>query len=336
MLHLPELLPDELMTGYVGRIARSNEVSTRAVWSDLQRSTGGHNSSPFERPWSHAIADSLGISADQFVREHTTLPLIRALRREGASLSHAAIEDSNVLRLSEMALPDVGPRLCHRCIQEDIAFWGHSYWRRSHQVRGISWCTKHDEDLHLATRNDAPSFYPEELLASATRLKTSGDTALLSRYADVTAGILDLHQALPEAHVLFRIYAHYRSLSPLHRGHNCGEFGSFVQQALEDSCLQAAFPALLRRAAYTPEGAATSFDKHWTRAGSGYAFALILTALYESPDQALFEATKPLNDAEQKIAARAFPTNGPGMAELLSRRSAASYRLTRAQSPAAS
>ena len=73
-----------------------------------------------DRTWCHALAGALGTTAEMLAREHTTLPLLRALRPSGDSLSHAAENDAKLLRLLEIALPDEGPRLCPLCVTEDL------------------------------------------------------------------------------------------------------------------------------------------------------------------------------------------------------------------------
>lgn len=52
---------------------------------------------------------------------------------------------------------------CLQCIQEDVGFHGVSYWRRSHQFKGIVFCSKHGCGLHSAALRRWRDF-PEDLL----------------------------------------------------------------------------------------------------------------------------------------------------------------------------
>ena len=57
-------------------------------------------------------------------------------------------------------------KYCPRCVSEDRAQYGETYWHRSHQVRGIDICTKHLcklEQSYVKCINDKSFvFYPAE------------------------------------------------------------------------------------------------------------------------------------------------------------------------------
>lgn len=37
--------------------------------------------------------------------------------------------------------------LCPTCVEEDTATYGFSYWRRTHQIRGLHWCPLHEQPI---------------------------------------------------------------------------------------------------------------------------------------------------------------------------------------------
>lgn len=318
MLHLPELLPDELMGGYLGRIGRINGISKHAVRAQLHEITGRTSIRIIDRTWCHALAGSLGMTADALAREHTTLPLLRALRSDGDSLSHAAEDDAKLLRLLEMALPDEGPRLCPMCVNEDQHFWGISYWRRSHQLKGLNWCTKHQAHLLVAPTADVLTDFPEEVEQTSIRkLLVFGDMAILKRYADVIDGLLDLPQATSSDRAVFRLHDQAQRRHSWRPVKTRRDLGLLAQRLLEGSGLELTFPRLLKRSAYAPSKDSAPRDEHWSRAGSGYALALMLTALYDSADEALFDLTRPWSNGEEVRAAAMFPKGSVCAAELL-------------------
>jgi len=318
MLHRPELLPDELMGGYLGRLGRINGINKHAVRAQLHEITGRTSLPVIRRTWCHALAGAMGMTADMLAREHTTLPLLRALRPAGHSLSHAAEDDAKLLRLVEMALPDEGPRLCPQCVNEDQHFWGISYWRRSHQIRGVSWCTKHNAALWIARSADVLTDFPEEAHEDSLRkLHVFGDMQTLHRFVDVVEGLMDLPQATPSHQALLRLHEHGKRCHPWHPIKSRRDVGLLAQRRLEGSGLELTFPRLLKKSVYAASKDNAPRDEHWSRAGSGYAFALMLTALYDSADEALFDLTRPWTQAEQAHAAGLFPTGAVCAAELL-------------------
>lgn len=318
MLHLPELLPDELMGGYLGRIGRINGINKHAVRAQLHEITGRANLRVMDRTWCHALAGALGTTAEMLARAHTTLPLLRALRSDGDSLSHAAEGDAKLLRLLEIALPDEGPRLCPMCVNEDEHFWGISYWRRSHQIKGINWCTKHQSPLLVATTADVLNNFPEEVVQTSLRkLLVFGDMAILKRYADVIDGLLDLPLATSSDLAVFRLYEQAQRRHSWRPVKTRRDLGFLAQRLLEGSGLELTFPRLLKRSVYAPSKDRAPRDEHWSRAGSGYAFALMLTALYDSADEALFDLTRPWSNEEEMRAAAMFPKGSVCAAELL-------------------
>lgn len=318
MLHLPELLPDELMGGYLGRIGRINGINQVAVRAQLHAMTGRTGLPVMRRTWCHALAGSLGMPADALAREHTTLPLLRVLRPAGDSLSHAAEDDAKTLRLLEVALPDEGPRLCPQCVNEDQHFWGISYWRRSHQLKGVNWCTKHQAALLVTTNADVLTDFPEEAAQTSLRkLAVFGDMALLKRYADVVDGLLDLPLATSSDRAVFRLYEQAQRRHSWRPVKTRRDLGLLAQRLLEGSGLELTFPRLLKRSVYAPSKDNAPRDEHWSRAGSGYAFALMLTALYDSADEALFDLARPWSNEEEVRAAAMFPRGSVCAAELL-------------------
>lgn len=65
MLHLPELLPDELMGGYLGRIGRINGINKVAVRAQLHAMTGRAGLPVMRRTWCHALAGPLVLNHEQ-------------------------------------------------------------------------------------------------------------------------------------------------------------------------------------------------------------------------------------------------------------------------------
>lgn len=309
MIHFPEVLPDEFLPGYAGRVARSNAINLRELWRQLSSRANALSPTPAVKSRTQILATVLQVEADSLAREHTALPIIRVLRRPHTGLRHADPDDARTLRLCEFNLPARAPYLCSRCVIEDLAYWGLSYWRRTHQIRGILNCPKHGIALKLAHRAGCLDTFPEEGSAATTQ-HPPVERQIQERYAQVVAGLLELQQALPADQALYRLHLSCQAAceGSWHHNRKRAPLWNHIRSTLRNSGLDAVFPALghPEEPRYAQGGERPG--ESWTVYGTGYAFALALTALYACADDALSDVLRPLSPLEQHSAVMAFPT----------------------------
>lgn len=119
-----------------------------------------------------------------FVRLHALHPWLGAFVRP----------DVELLRWGPdwLGRPEKTLRLCECCLKEDLSFRGFSYWRRSHQLIGVTWCTKHERPLLQTSLSSAMACSPKRAasLYSAGRLPAP-KSVLQRRYADIALGMLE-------------------------------------------------------------------------------------------------------------------------------------------------
>lgn len=299
MIHWPELLPEEMLAGYVGRVARLNGISQQRLWRHLHEHETLTGKPGHLRTWVHALATAYPLDADALAGSHTLIPLLMVLRPTGSSMKMADPKCVAAIRQCETALPDRGPRLCQACVEEDLGFWGLSYWRRNHQVRGVDCCPKHGVPLHQTDNPDALAMFPEECRGNARQLVPAVADPWSSRFTEMVTELMDLKSAIPRNQALYRLLKQCEQFQARHHP-NCkrAPLAQAVHRILHGSGLEQVFPTLLqsRRELYlTSHGSHTT---HWTRSGTGYAYALALTALYATPDEALRHALTPLSPKE--------------------------------------
>lgn len=299
MIHWPELLPEEMLAGYVGRVARMNGISQQRLWRHLHEHETLASKPGHLRTWVHALATAYPLDADALAGSHTLIPLLTVLRPTGSSMKMADPKCVAAIRQCETALPDRGPRLCPACVEEDLGFWGLSYWRRNHQVRGVDCCPKHGVPLHQVDNPDALAMFPEECRGNARQFAPAVAEPWRSRFTEMVTELMDLKSAIPSNQALYRLLRRCEQFQARHHP-NCkrAPLAQAVHRILHGSGLEQVFPTLLqsrRELHLTSHGSHTT---HWTRSGTGYAYALALTALYANPDDALRDALTPLNPEE--------------------------------------
>lgn len=303
MIHAPSLLPDEDARGYWGRVMRLNGVPgaphTEATFTSATRNRllTDHGIKPGMAEVLSAVA---GIPMTNLVHAHTLVPfsgaILAVVNGDWCGNSHTSKE---LLRVATH--PNARRRsLCRECVSEDLDFWGFSYWRRSQQLPGIVWCTKHGCALLRAQASDTWQTMPHEASPNAQSVSDAVvEHALahpvLLRYAEVCNELLNFKQPLSTFQVVRALTRRARSLGLTHKTAIAGgklseyaascisgpwqrEFWSTAPSAPINSCFHA-LDATLSRLLGTCEAD---------------AYALAIALLYNSVDDALNELSTPL------------------------------------------
>lgn len=285
-MHIPALLPDELLGGYLARLAHLNALASGAaaldaMYDDPNRSRNGACAAPFD-----LIAGVVGIDKAHLLRAHSLAPLALAVRPGRDPISHG---DPRALRLKRRWRDDVVARAvwrCPRCVNEDLGFWGFAYARRSAQLPGIDWCTKHGVALHRAT---APL---GEGGAAPVDLSPAE-----ARYAEIMDAILDLSQSIPLTQASIRLRHRMQQLGLRMRRDSSGPtMSGLVVSVLPRRWLERHRPHVLNG------GSSADLDNIHTSPVSPFAiqdYVLALTALYATADEALTDFLRPLDTAER-------------------------------------
>ncbi|MBX3647956.1 MAG: TniQ family protein [Rhodocyclaceae bacterium] len=200
---IPKTLPDELIHGYVGRLKALNVIRTsvqlfESLRQDFCSKQGAHKVQ--NRPMYLAAAS--GLSPRDIVKSHSLIPFLRAVAREYSSPEENASEKL----VSPFSLCSLQPYLCPDCVEEDLAFWGFTYWRRSHQLPGIEICLKHDRPLMRMPYSSGFDDPPNPLLAKSNKFGQSIlKNGLMRRYAEIALEFLERDQPVSSAKAYAKI-----------------------------------------------------------------------------------------------------------------------------------
>lgn len=160
---LPPILPDELLLGYLGRIAALNGCATRRDVALALGVVRQERDAEMDGTGSVLSVVSLlnGLSPDEMLAAHTCHALARSIgaRPEGTS-GRRAHDWAN-----RMAIRNVGKRLrfCPGCIEEDLEQHRFTYWRRRHQVPGRYTCADHASPLGIIHEAPLGMSFPEDV-----------------------------------------------------------------------------------------------------------------------------------------------------------------------------
>ena len=195
-LHIPELMPDEFILGYLGRIASVNgimgETAIRSSLKDWYLQQPGTNS---KVTLLEQLSFASKIDSHQFACHHTLIPVYRAVASHLHENKHGDPHDFGLLSAHAPRLMRDDVQICQECVKEDLDYLGFSFWRRSHQLPGIDWCQKHAVGLHSLKGKShffmQPSLALNYAQGSFYRQGEIDSNAVIKRYEELLNNVLD-------------------------------------------------------------------------------------------------------------------------------------------------
>lgn len=163
MCVLPPLLPNELLQGYVGRIAALNGCGNETeVAKQLSSAVGSDSENAAKATVLTATCAFNRIDLGQLLALHTC----HAISSSIGSATHATGRDRRMGHTaSKLAVRNPGRRLlfCPKCVAEDRRKYRFSYWRRDHQISGKFACAQHATFLEITPESRWTTFFLEDV-----------------------------------------------------------------------------------------------------------------------------------------------------------------------------
>jgi hypothetical protein len=138
-----------------------------------------------------ALATVSCLDTGSYAQAHTFLPYWIFYKGRSAT-EHGNQWSAQSRSLNGLATPNRAGSFCPQCAEGDVKQMGWSYWRRTHQIPGAVWCTRHDTPLAATTEQSFYSQLPHHLV--------NGDISpeLRSNFADANCKPVRQYQALAE------------------------------------------------------------------------------------------------------------------------------------------
>ena len=295
MLIRPELVPEDLDRGYLGRVMRWNGFRTEQETLDqMLRWSGLQGKSQRDVSMLELLSKVAGVELQQFVRMHTSLPLRRAITSYLPNLKHGSDEQRSMLWTSGMRLARPGAYSCRECRKEDHDFHGFVYWRRDHQIPGQWWCPKHAIPLDYIEDESAFLYSPAKLeghyqTVPESWVRQAQGNQAIQRFLDISAGLIDRDSPLHVKHVSAEL-----KNKATEQGYQTS-WGTVKLPLLSDAVveifgvrwLSTVLPALLDKEKGAPLSKLDGVLYLNTSASTVNAYILAAAVLYESADEAL-------------------------------------------------
>jgi hypothetical protein len=149
LIPAPPLYPDELATGALERTCRWFMLPMATLLQEVLKVHLRRGKFLAIGPVSQAAA-LFNTTPDDLLWNHTTFPYASAFVSEAVfekAIDEAlGVTSGNGTIYAVMRNAEVGisrRRVCTRCLDEDMSFYGESYWHRSHNLPGSFYCVKH-------------------------------------------------------------------------------------------------------------------------------------------------------------------------------------------------
>lgn len=245
----PELLPDEMLFGYLGRVLSLNTVIQprhldHALGILLRISNSNAQRKKDDRSRGTSVLISIsGLDASWVFSAHTMGPL--------RSPFSSSPDSETVRQYASEFFGDAATsgNFCFKCVSEDMDFHGFSYWRRSHQVTGRMTCPKHGSPLQFVGDANcmlrSPAYWSNSKIPRYFKeIKDVRHMRFLSRYLILCDSILQNGPIASKEEAEDAVEQRAKQMALARGGwHHFGKFLlDFVLETAEPNCLYSVIP----------------------------------------------------------------------------------------------
>jgi len=200
----PSAYPEEFALGYW---ARSHRFKLRARYEVASQVRAASKIEWVLRHRLTAIAETAGIELQKLVKDHTLLPIFGAFTHRDQVVDHGSPGDEALMRSYGIRIGSARVQYCCECMRMDLNQLGTSYWRRVHQIRGVSHCPTHHLSLvgigHGPWAFDRCPHQYEEVRVNSFELPSEMEppNEVVQRYIEICMGLLRMERPVPKASI---------------------------------------------------------------------------------------------------------------------------------------
>lgn len=197
MLVQPAPMPEEMDSGYLGRIMRINRYRSPKDMVDAMAAHFGEEARTRREVTTHELLSRMaGMTTEHFAQRHTSMPLRRGITSYFPGLAHGSEERKSLLHNSASLRKGQAAFFCKECVKADVHFHGTSYWRRDLQTPGQIWCPKHVKPLHFTASSDPFIASPAMFMEVADQIpedwvKPAIGNVHVERFLELAAALYD-------------------------------------------------------------------------------------------------------------------------------------------------
>ncbi|PPD00227.1 MAG: hypothetical protein CTY35_02960 [Methylotenera sp.] len=305
-LKVCKLQPDEMLLGWRARMRMVNCLDhDTSVDQLISKLAGQQQPNLNEHDFVRNAATLLGESKDVLIEKHTLSAFFNAL--EGLRPSKAGIKSIKHQEAYQRHAPfrtgSKSLRFCSTCAEKDFSTFGYSYWRCSHQIPGVLWCSEHN-NLLSTHHNFANLKNPHQISSPNTnsdiRSLSQDQIKILKKYAKMAHEILNLASPIDSgaASVALGKQAKAKNFRVSKPGVKTTPSNTLIK-VLPKWWLEETFPRvnwISDKYIWTIDGACSPGASRYTTP----TLCLLAALFYESPDEAISEILKPREITQER------------------------------------
>ncbi len=294
-MSIPEILPDEYLEGYRGRLALVKGWRSRlSVAKRLAKILGRAGDPDTGTMAFHLLAAAANdLAPVDLVGAHSLLPIAWGI--DGPDTPE--LNDENLREVDKcLSIYRTHRRflwLCSACIREDRARHRFSYWHRDHQLPTVHTCVRHGDFLRFVPLRPLMDSLPEHLEGSSVVTPAASPEGALSPCTGIACAII---RSMANAQWTLRQTAAASSLRTAADRIGLGgsdtvgpkQAASRVDSLLAAWWVSDALPNLKKMAGPRRRFVDTAMG-YSTFSTTVVSIAVTASALFETPDQALSE-----------------------------------------------
>jgi hypothetical protein len=295
--NVPALMPDEIDRSYLGRFMLATGAATQGeLLARMADSLGTGAGEKEIQTRIELLCEFLQMSTTEFCRNHTMLPIRRAVTSYFPSLNHGDSQMKSMLKYSGVRLARPGAFCCTECIQRDQQVHGVGFWHRCHQIPGQLWCPEHEIPLAYIDNDDAflspPESWQERYKPIAGKwVDESKENVVVQRFLGISLALLNRASPFSVRTVSEVLKKQGAKLGFQTNAGNVKAklFSDELLQSLPREWLFSVMPALVgkKTGKIMPQIDGVFYMK--TSSSSATAYLLALAVLFETPEVALSE-----------------------------------------------
>jgi len=298
-------MPDEYMPGHMARFAYINGFRSLSHFiTDITAHSREDCKMADPLEIYQRCSMLLKIDQNDYLEKHSMMPIDRiAAHDESMTISYGlpriTHQRSNLLKLNEKK------SFCSICAEEDMIQYGFSYWRRTHQIHGVTWCIHHgfEQALMHVTGETAYDKQPHHWINKSEAFQTYLENPILARYVEISIHLLDSTKRYTSqqlASVISSQQEYARFILSMHvEGHRISDL---CRDTFPIAWLQEYFPSVSmgKPLTYCPCIDGTTFS---IQGIFGPCYVLALSAVFDTPEAAFSGLSKTHLRPSQKIMA---------------------------------
>lgn len=301
---IPNIHPDEFGPGYMIRLGLINGFKTEKEVIDAIRQNFSISDEHHSLTALH-LSTVLGVNIEQFCQQHTVLPLHRSITSYHPDVEHGSLKHKYaVMRYGHLGLTKE-LKVCRSCLDEDVQYWGHAYYRRSHQFPGIRYCTKHGNNPTGALYSVSPKLFlnPDLIKDHAYRSIKQHQESTIDRYHQLVDGICNMTFPIKLTKIIthMQVEANLKGLGWSAKNKNKLLFSDFIMTTLPTEWAQELISNLHKKVKGERFSAIDGLLSPQKNAFKSSLYILGLASLNDDPDTAMFSLEEANLNEEKPI-----------------------------------